>query len=1023
MACTGRRSCVVGRQTAQRWMGFGHRNAALAAAIVALAGTATTALAQFQPQQTGSNVLRLRVGQIDLSQPRPLTPDAVGVHAAGKTSVIHLSGPMTAQRRATLDATGVVILDYLPVNAYLVRLEGVDPQRIGELGFVRWHGDYRPEWKTDPELGIRPLEPLERQTKLDQGLVTVVVTLLPRTADADAAQVVAEIGAMPGAVVHSLAMQGVSPVVTATVHLNEVVALEEMRAVQFIEEAPDISERNSTVRWVVQTNTPGVNSLWDNGLTGAGQIAGVIDSRLDTAHCSFADVNPIGPTHRKILNYNAPPGPAASHGTHVAGIFAGDAGDTTDTRGIAYQSRIVYNQTPSFLQSDVYERLALHYEQGARVHNNSWGANTVNSYTSLVRGVDLFCYDHEDALVTFATRNGSLGTVTVSSPENAKNCLAVGASGDTPLQGNHCSGSYGPTIDGRRKPELLAPGCNIMSAAFGSGCNTNQQTGTSMASPAVAGIGLLARQYFVDGYYPSGAPSGDGFAPSGALLRGVLVNSAVDVSGIAGFPSDSEGWGRILADNALYFPGDATRLFVVDRRNTAGLSTGETVEHTIEVTDIAQPLKVTLVWTEPPAAVGTAFAPINDLNLTVISPSNVEYRGNWFSGGQSAAGGVADVVNCVEQVYLAAPEVGVWTVRIDAPVVNLGYQGYALVATGGIIQPAAPLTVTLDPLPELLAPGAAPVVTARIDAGDESILDGPTLYYRVDGGAFAPLAMTHAGGDQWTASIPPLVCGDVPEFYLGLDSSLSGPRLVPSNAPTGVFSADVGQVQPTTLLAENFEAGLPVDWTATGLWHVTDACELPSICDRNFWAYFGIDGPCNYHLGSPPATGDLTSPLIPLPMLDPDQRLVVRFCAGLDRENFAGFDIASLLVNGVQQAVYTAPDTAWREREFDLTPWAGQDVTLTWRFNSIDGFANFQIGWQVDNIRVELHESVCIPPVSSCPSDFNGDFLVNGADLSVLLANFGSTGATLGSGDANGDGNVDGADLSVLLSEFGTTCN
>jgi len=993
-------------------------------AVAALAGSATTGLAQFQAQGPHPDTLRLRAGLIDLSQPRPLTPDSVGPAAAGKTTVLHLSGPMTPDRRAALDRAGVVILDYLPVNAYLARLDRVAPARVAELGFVRWHGDYRPEWKTDPELGIKPLESAQRQAMLAQGLATVVVTLFPQTSDAEAAGVVAAIGAMPGAVVHSRTMQGDSPVVSATINLNSVVALESMPAVQFIEEAPDITERNSTVRWVVQSNIPGVNTLWVNGLTGVGQIVGVIDSRIDTSHCSFSDVNPIGPAHRKLLAYNAPPGPAASHGTHVAGIFAGDAGDTTDTRGIAYQARIVYNQTPTFIQSDVYERLALHHQQGARVHNNSWGANTTNSYTSLVRGVDLFCYDHEEDLVTFATRNGNLGILPVSSPENAKNCLAVGASGDAPVQANHCSGSFGPTTDGRRKPEVFAPGCSIFSAAVGTGCGINQQTGTSMASPAVAGVGLLMRQYFVDGYYPTGAASADGFSPTGALLRAVLINSAVDMTGISGFPSDSEGWGRILADNALYFPGDAARLFVVDRRNSEGLATGQSVDHTVEVVDNAQPLKITLAWTDPPAAVGTSFAPTNDLNLIVISPSNVEYPGNWFSGGQSLAGGSADAVNNVEQVLLAAPEVGVWTVRVAAPAVNVGYQGYALAATGGISQPPAPLSVTVDPFPTIVPPGSSPVVGARINPGSETIVSGPTLYVRLDGGAFQTVPLTFVSGDKWTAAIPTLSCGDVPEFYIELESSLSGTRRVPSDAPAGLFSADVGQTQSTELFFEDFESGLPAGWTATGLWHVTGACQVLPVCGGNQWAYFGNDGPCNYNLGgSTAAVGNLTSPAIPLPPTDVNQRLALRFCASLDRENFLGFDVASLLVDGVEAAIFTAADVSWRDREFDLTPWAGQSVSLTWRFNTVDGFANAQRGWQVDNIRVELIEEVCIPPAPSCPADFNGDGLVNGADLSVLLSNFGSGGATPGSGDANGDGLVNGADLSVLLSAFGTSCN
>ncbi len=57
-----------------------------------------------------------------------------------------------------------------------------------------------------------------------------------------------------------------------------------------------------------------------------------------------------------------------------------------------------------------------------------------------------------------------------------------------------------------------------------------------------------------------------------------------------------------------------------------------------------------------------------------------------------------------------------------------------------------------------------------------------------------------------------------------------------------------------------------------------------------------------------------------------------------------------------------------------------------------------------------------------CPADANGDGAVNGADLSVLLSNFGQQGAGPGFGDFNGDCTVNGADLSVLLGSFGSSC-
>jgi len=62
------------------------------------------------------------------------------------------------------------------------------------------------------------------------------------------------------------------------------------------------------------------------------------------------------------------------------------------------------------------------------------------------------------------------------------------------------------------------------------------------------------------------------------------------------------------------------------------------------------------------------------------------------------------------------------------------------------------------------------------------------------------------------------------------------------------------------------------------------------------------------------------------------------------------------------------------------------------------------------------------PPPPSCPGDANGDLVIDAADLSVLLGNFGQPAAGPAFGDFNGDGQCNGADLSVLLGSFGSSC-
>jgi len=189
----------------------------------------------------------------------------------------------------------------------------------------------------------------------------------------------------------------------------------------------------------------------------------------------------------------------------------------------------------------------------------------------------------------------------------------------------------------------------------------------------------------MEGFYPSGAATiGDEMTPSGALLKATLINAAQDMTGIAGYPSDGEGWGRLLLDDSLYFSGDSRTLFITDVRNADGLSTGDSLSYPIEVLTDSESLRVTLVWTDAPATIGTSFAPVNDLDLVVVAPDGTTYRGNQFADGQSEAGGDADTINNLEQVHRIVPLPGTYTVTVDATAVNVDTQGFALVVTGDL---------------------------------------------------------------------------------------------------------------------------------------------------------------------------------------------------------------------------------------------------------------------------------------------------------------------------------------------------
>jgi hypothetical protein len=988
-----------------------------------VAGTPALTLADIASHPLSPTALYLETGVIDTGTPVKGLERHAGAKSAGARFVIQLDGPMTPDRAGALRDAGVVLGDYLPMNAWIARLDRADPAKVAALGFVRWHAEFDPVWKLSPGLGRRNFSQPARLDLAGQGLCAVVVTLFDgEPADALVADLANLPGPAPGGaggpggganaprVLWSEDWAG-HATLCLVLPVDNVAFLALRPDVQFVEEAPDLELRNSTVRWIVQTNQVNNTKFWDNGVTGTGQVVGVLDGEIDRNHCSFLDTQPIGPLHRKILAYNAPAG-TDFHGTHVACTAVGDSGDMSDKRGVAYNGKLVYNVIPSFNEGSVVAALDLHHAQGARVHTNSWGNDGTTQYDSMCRGFDLFNWNHEDSLVVLAVTNQSL----LKNPENAKNLLAIGNSQDTPTQANHCTGGDGPTSDGRRKPEVYAPGCGTISASAGTPCGTASATGTSMATPAVAGLALLMRQYFVDGYYPDGvAGTGESILPSAALLKSLLVNGAVDMTGVAGFPSNREGWGRVLGDNAIYFPGDTRTLIFGDTPRASGFTTGQSFETGVNVLSTAEPFKVTLVWTEPPAAAGASFAPVNNLDLTVTSPSGDVYKGNIFSGGQSATGGSYDDRNNVEQVLVSAPAPGAWTITVNAVGVNVGPQSYAWCATGDVFAGPSPISISVaNPPPALRPPGEFYMVHAAVRPGDDTMVEGSaTLHVRAaPDRPFADIPLVPAGGADWQGTLPRSSCGDTPQFYVSVEGVASGVRTNPPGAPANTYSSNIGALDSAVVAVGDFTAGLPAGWTATGLWNWTStACPAGDPCAPGGWAYYGRADTCTFDNGAL-NEGLLTAPPFVVPSGD---TVTLSYCSSLVTENNPSYDIAELLINGA--VVQRADESVdWQTRTLDLAAYRGSTVTFAWRFRTVDDVQNGFRGWQVSNVRVTAVTTTCVNP---CLADWDHNGVVNSTDVSDFINDWflDQQAGTLTT-DFDGNGVVNSTDVSAFINAY-----
>jgi hypothetical protein len=610
-----------------------------------------------------------------------------------KKWIVQFAGPIFEPWKNALTSLGADIGDYLPEFAFIVTMDNNTKKKVEKLSFVNGVVRYKPAYKINQGL------------KAENGSVRIEdkkhVKLHIRVDDPK------NQGLVLAQLKKSRVLETRGAVLKVDADPSEIAGIAQIEEVVWIEKAAELRLQNDTTKWVIQTDQVGNTSIWDKGLHGERQIVGVGDSGLDYDMPWFRDSAgvPFGPSHRKIQGYDITYGDeydadSPGHGTHVAGTLGGDStpiDGRSSYNGMAPKSRLFIQDISPGSTNSVYPPLDLGllfiaaYNAGARIHTNSWGGGD-NSYGTFAATADSFLWEHKDFLALFANGNAGPGINTVINPATAKNVISVGATLNGSGAENVASfSSHGSTWDGRIKPTVCAPGDGISEGAgiisadsdgikdsYNSG--TIAMRGTSMATPAVAGAAALARQYFMDGYYPTGAANAaNAFTPSAALIKAFLINSAQNMTGIysgGSIPGTGQGWGRINLSNVLT---DGQALEVADV--STGLSTNDSWSR--EVFPAAgRPLKVTLVWTDYPGAEGASKALVNDLDLTVTGPDGTIYVGNAFTNGSSVAGGSPDRLNVEEQVLVEAPKQGLYKIQIHGYNVPYGPQPFAMVLTG-----------------------------------------------------------------------------------------------------------------------------------------------------------------------------------------------------------------------------------------------------------------------------------------------------------------------------------------------------
>ncbi|MEV0430912.1 S8 family serine peptidase [Micromonospora sp. NPDC050495] len=247
----------------------------------------------------------------------------------------------------------------------------------------------------------------------------------------------------------------------------------------------------------------GAPQVWESGLSGEGVDVAVLDSGVDTEH---PDLRGKVASEANFTT-DGSPADGHGHGTHVASIIAGSGAASDGARkGVAFGARLLSGKVlapdefggATGQASWLIAGMEWAAKQGADVVNISAGGLPSEGDDPLAQAVDALSAGTGTLFVVAAGNYGNFSH-SISTPGVAESALTVGATRPDGIRW-HYSGR-GPTRGTwRAKPDLLAPGVDIIGAHAGGGAadSYTTMTGTSQATPHVAGAAALLKQQHPD---------------------------------------------------------------------------------------------------------------------------------------------------------------------------------------------------------------------------------------------------------------------------------------------------------------------------------------------------------------------------------------------------------------------------------------------------------------------------------------------------------------------------------------------
>ncbi len=432
-------------------------------------------------------------------------------------------------------------------------------------------------------------------------------------------------------------------------------------------------------------------------MEGQGMTVGVWDGgKLRDTHLSYVGRTVEG----EFLNQ------INGHATHVAGTIGSNGiGDIT-AKGIAPQVTMEYfkfQQSMSEVEDEVEMSRAA--SRGLLVSNHSYGIpadrvsiESLGKYDLGAQAWDQVAYTYPFYLIVSSAGNSRTDGVNtaeggydlLTSRSNAKNNLVVGATiGVANYTGPSSVGmsrfsSWGPTDDGRVKPDISTKGVAMFSTSDVSDTQYVNRSGTSMSSPAVAGGAIILQQFYnslKNNYMKA------------ASLKGLILHSAYEAGSFPG-PDYRFGWGLMNTEEAAHIiEQDGTESLISELTLNQGSTYSKSISANGSIL-FSNKLTISISWTDP--AVSDANLPsagvnddrtpmlVNDLDIVVTDQNGVSFL-PWKLDPNFPTTAATTGVNSVdnfEKIEIDQP-LGNYTISISHKGTLLnGSQDYSLIISG-----------------------------------------------------------------------------------------------------------------------------------------------------------------------------------------------------------------------------------------------------------------------------------------------------------------------------------------------------